>query len=202
MDNLDIKVYWMRGCKYCTQAKLYLDVIGVPYEAIEVPLRAQREAYYQQWTIESAKAGWNEIVDSMPQIFIDGDRLGGAHDLKRSGLDGMIQAARAHRSGSIFATAVPLAAPLPTEEGAGTRRAPTALTAATIPVDRTSNNFHLWQKPDAIGNVMDWVLRWNPKTQYWSGTIHTTEKLLEDGWEYKGEMQLVEPPAPKAPTYG
>lgn len=80
-----IEVYSKFGCPYCSRAKALLRSKGVPFEEIDITLGGPRRAEMIQ------RAGGRTTV---PQIFIDGQHVGGSDDLvelDRSGrLDPML----------------------------------------------------------------------------------------------------------------
>lgn len=73
----DIEVYSSMFCPFCTRAKRLLDSKGVAYTEIDVDFdRDKRQEMVQ-------RAGGRT---SVPQIFIDGQHIGGSDDL--AALDG------------------------------------------------------------------------------------------------------------------
>lgn len=80
-----VEVYSKFGCPYCSRAKALLRSKGVPFEEIDITLGGPRRAEMIQ------RAGGRATV---PQIFIDGQHVGGSDDLvelDRSGrLDPML----------------------------------------------------------------------------------------------------------------
>lgn len=80
-----IEVYSKFGCPYCSRAKALLRSKGVPFEEIDITLGGPRRAEMIE------RAGGRTTV---PQIFIDGQHVGGSDDLvelDRSGrLDPML----------------------------------------------------------------------------------------------------------------
>ncbi len=83
----DIEIYTQDWCPYCARAKHLLDRKGVAYKEIEAPNGSAAR-------IESrTRSG----LTSVPQIFIDGNHIGGCDDLMaldRSGqLDPLLQTA-------------------------------------------------------------------------------------------------------------
>jgi glutaredoxin 3 len=73
-----VQVYVTDYCAYCTRAKALLDRRGIPYEVIDV-------------TNDDAKRAWLVKASgrrTVPQIFINGEAVGGSdelHALDRSG---------------------------------------------------------------------------------------------------------------------
>ncbi|HEX7603666.1 MAG TPA: glutaredoxin 3 [Polyangiaceae bacterium] len=73
-----VQVYVTDYCPYCTRAKALLDKRGIPYELIDVSNDEEKRA----WLV---KATGRRTV---PQIFIQGESIGGSdelHELDRSG---------------------------------------------------------------------------------------------------------------------
>lgn len=74
-----VDVYTTRICPYCVRAKSLLDRRGIAYREIDVSSDADKRA----WLV-TATGGRRTV----PQIFVDGDPIGGSdelHDLDRSG---------------------------------------------------------------------------------------------------------------------
>ena len=73
----DVEIYSSMFCPFCTRAKRLLDGKGVDYTEIDVDFdREKRQEMVQ-------RAGGRT---SVPQIFIDGQHIGGSDDL--AALDG------------------------------------------------------------------------------------------------------------------
>jgi glutaredoxin 3 len=75
-----VVIYTTNYCPYCTGAKALLRSKKVKFEEIDVThdpeKRAEMERLSQRWTV--------------PQIFIDGQPIGGFDDLNRLDLNGML----------------------------------------------------------------------------------------------------------------
>ncbi|MDB4998173.1 MAG: glutaredoxin [Myxococcaceae bacterium] len=74
----DIKVYTTNMCGYCTVAKRLLTKRGIPFQEINVSGDAAQRA----WLVKTTGRR------TVPQIFIDGDPIGGSdelHEMDRSG---------------------------------------------------------------------------------------------------------------------
>jgi len=75
-----VVIYTTNYCPYCTGAKALLRSKNVKFEEIDVThdpeKRAEMERLSQRWTV--------------PQIFIDGQPIGGYDDLQRLDLNGML----------------------------------------------------------------------------------------------------------------
>lgn len=82
-----IEIYTTLMCPYCYRAKRLLDAKGVAYEEIDVGMDPDRRAEMRQ------RAGGRGTV---PQIFIDGQHIGGSDELyalERAGkLDSLLAA--------------------------------------------------------------------------------------------------------------
>lgn len=81
----DIEIFTTQVCPYCVRAKRLFDKKGVSYREIDVSTDAElRESM-------TARAGGRRTV---PQIFIDGEHIGGCDDLyaldAQGGLDGKL----------------------------------------------------------------------------------------------------------------
>lgn len=80
-----IKMYVRKWCGYCTAAERLLDEKGVDYEKIDVTGDQEK----RRWLVEVTHGR-----TTVPQIFIDGESIGGYDDLRaldrRGDLDRMI----------------------------------------------------------------------------------------------------------------
>ncbi len=65
-------IYVTPTCPYCVQAKVLLDKLGIPYETVNVATNAEARG-------EMIKLSGGRT--SVPQIFVDGDHIGGCDDL-------------------------------------------------------------------------------------------------------------------------
>jgi glutaredoxin len=74
---MNIKVYSKTNCPYCVSAKNWLKQRGYVYEEIVMDNDSERQKFY-----ESVGNG----VRTVPQIFVDGERIGGFQDLIKSHL--------------------------------------------------------------------------------------------------------------------
>ena len=83
-----VEIYSKFGCPYCYRAKRLLDGKGATYEEYDITLGGPQRAEMIQ------RANGRTTV---PQIFIDGQHIGGSDDLAaldaRGGLDPLLQAA-------------------------------------------------------------------------------------------------------------
>ena len=72
---MEVIVYSKTVCPYCTQAKAFLKKNDIGYQEINLDDDLERTKFY-----ESVGAG----VRSVPQIFVDGERIGGFTELMKS----------------------------------------------------------------------------------------------------------------------
>jgi glutaredoxin 3 len=68
----EVEIYTQPWCPYCSKAKRILDGKGVQYTEIEAP----------QGTPERAEAARRSGAMTVPQIFINGQSIGGCDDLQ------------------------------------------------------------------------------------------------------------------------
>ena len=83
---MEIKVYTKSACPFCVMTKKWFDENGFEYETILMDNEEERLAFYQ--SINGIKENIGNPpdvrrVNSVPQIFIDGDRIGGYDDLMK-----------------------------------------------------------------------------------------------------------------------
>ena len=80
-----IVVYSKAGCPFCSLLKMELDKRDIPYDEIDLSDDSLRADFY-------ARIG----ASTVPQVFIDGQHIGGSDDLaaldKRGGLDPLLSA--------------------------------------------------------------------------------------------------------------
>jgi glutaredoxin-like protein len=69
---LDVAVLTRPGCPHCARAKVYLQQAGLDYDELEL-LR-----HYPHRALRALSGG-----DTFPQVFINGEHIGGADDLER-----------------------------------------------------------------------------------------------------------------------
>jgi glutaredoxin 3 len=67
-----VRIYTKQSCRFSEQALIFLDEKGIPYEEVDITDDPQRQA-----EMMAASGG----ADSTPQIFIDGEHIGGFEDL-------------------------------------------------------------------------------------------------------------------------
>lgn len=72
---MEVIVYSKTVCPYCVQAKAFLKKNDIAFEERNLDDDAERVKFY-----ESVGAG----VRSVPQIFLDGERIGGFQELMKS----------------------------------------------------------------------------------------------------------------------
>ncbi len=83
---MEIKVYTKSDCPFCEMAKKWFDENGFEYEAVLMDNEEERLALYQ--SINGIKENIGNPpdirrVNSVPQIFIDGERIGGYDNLMK-----------------------------------------------------------------------------------------------------------------------
>lgn len=74
---MNIKIYSKTNCPYCVSAKMWLKNKGYTFEEIVMDNDRERQKFY-----ESVGNG----VRTVPQIFVDGERIGGYSELTKSRL--------------------------------------------------------------------------------------------------------------------
>ena len=72
---MNIKIYSKTNCPYCVAAKNWLKQKGYVYEEVLMDDDTERKKFY-----ESVGNG----VRSVPQIYVDGERIGGYSELTKS----------------------------------------------------------------------------------------------------------------------
>jgi glutaredoxin 3 len=72
---MEVTVYSKTICPFCTQAKNYLTKHGIAYTEVNLDDEEARKAFY-------AKCGPG--VRTVPQIFVDNERIGGYQELIKS----------------------------------------------------------------------------------------------------------------------
>ena len=84
-----VQIYTTPYCGYCLRAKRLLDERGIPYEEIDVGDDAALRAELTRRTGRR----------TVPQIFIDGESIGGYEELARLDADGALERLRASGAG-------------------------------------------------------------------------------------------------------
>lgn len=74
---MEIKIYSKTICPYCSAAKNWLKSRGYSYEEINLDNDEERTKFYES-------IGNN--IKTVPQIFVDGERIGGYQELVKSWL--------------------------------------------------------------------------------------------------------------------
>lgn len=72
---MNVEIYSKTDCPYCVQAKLFLKRHDIAFTEHLLDNEAERQAFY-----ESVGAH----VKSVPQIYLDGERIGGYTELLKS----------------------------------------------------------------------------------------------------------------------
>lgn len=75
--KMNIIIYTKNGCGYCDLAKKWLKENGFTYKEKRINDDEERQALYESW---------GKNVQTVPQIFINGKRIGGYTDLIASGI--------------------------------------------------------------------------------------------------------------------
>jgi glutaredoxin 3 len=76
MPNKNIVYTRKQHCPYCNKAKELLELHGITFKAIVVGEDIEKDAF-----VEEIKHLTGNTVTSVPQIFIDGEYVGGYDDL-------------------------------------------------------------------------------------------------------------------------
>lgn len=74
---MKITVYTKTICPYCTSAKMWLKNKGYSYEEVNLDNDEERQKFYERV---------GEGVRTVPQIFVDDERIGGYQELVKSRL--------------------------------------------------------------------------------------------------------------------
>ncbi len=76
-DIKEIKMYTKKVCPYCVKAKTLLSQKGLQWEEVSMEDPDVRQMFMEQYP----------TVRTVPQIFINGNRVGGFDDLEALGLE-------------------------------------------------------------------------------------------------------------------
>jgi glutaredoxin 3 len=76
-----VRIYTKQGCKYSENALMFLDEKGIPYDEIDVTDDAEAE---------DAMAEAARGARSTPQVFIDGEHIGGLEELVEEDAQGRL----------------------------------------------------------------------------------------------------------------
>ena len=76
-DIKEVKMYTKKVCPYCVKAKGLLSSKGLEWEEVSMEDPAIRESFMAEYP----------TVRTVPQIFINGDRIGGYDELVALGLE-------------------------------------------------------------------------------------------------------------------
>ena len=71
-------IYTKSGCNYCKMAKKLLDDFNIPYECHDMDNDEERKKMYADMSKE-----FNTEINSVPQIFLDDDYVGGWSELRK-----------------------------------------------------------------------------------------------------------------------
>ena len=83
MSQPKVEIYTKMFCGYCARAKQLLREKGVPFEEYDITMGGPRHAEMQE-----RRPG----ATTVPQIFIDGEAIGGSDDLARLEREGRLDA--------------------------------------------------------------------------------------------------------------
>lgn len=75
--KMEVKVYSKSNCPFCVQAKQFLKKNEIEFTEVNLDDEDARKQFY---------ADCGPAVRSMPQIFVDGDRIGGFQELVKSNI--------------------------------------------------------------------------------------------------------------------
>lgn len=78
-----VRIYTKQGCRYSEQALMFLEDQGIPYDEVDITDNHDLEAEM----IEAASGD-----DTTPQIFIDGEHIGGYDELVEEDHQGRLAA--------------------------------------------------------------------------------------------------------------
>jgi len=76
---MKIEIYSKYNCPFCTKAKQYLGERNLDFTEIVIDNPDDRNALYDKLGLEGS-------YRTVPQIFVDGDRIGGYTQLVESGI--------------------------------------------------------------------------------------------------------------------
>ena len=71
---MEVEIYTKDNCVWCTRAKNLMDDLKIPYIEYNLSDDDERNEFYKKM---------GENVSTVPQVFIDGNRIGGYRELSR-----------------------------------------------------------------------------------------------------------------------
>ena len=77
---MKIEIYTKSYCPYCQRAKALLDAKGLKYREIEVSMSPTLEQEAQK----------RSNRNTVPQVFIDNQHIGGSDDLEEAAINGLL----------------------------------------------------------------------------------------------------------------
>ena len=80
---MEVQIYTKTNCPFCVDAKTWLNDHIIDYNEHCMDDEEERLAFYQRINNVQEQLGAREKVGSVPQIFVDGERIGGYTDLIR-----------------------------------------------------------------------------------------------------------------------
>ena len=78
-----VRMFTREGCRFSEKARMFLEEKGVPYDEIDITADPEQEA-----AMVEASGG----ASTTPQIFIDGEHIGGFEDLEEEDRRGRLAA--------------------------------------------------------------------------------------------------------------
>jgi glutaredoxin 3 len=83
-----VRMFTREGCQFSEKARMFLEEKGIPYDEIDITDDPEEKA-----AMAEASGG----ADTTPQIFIDGEHIGGFEDLEEEDRTGRLAAMLADR---------------------------------------------------------------------------------------------------------
>ena len=80
---MEVQIYTKTNCPFCVDAKKWFNEHIIDYNEHCMDDEEERLAFYQRINNVQEQLGAREKVGSVPQIFVDGERIGGYTDLIR-----------------------------------------------------------------------------------------------------------------------
>ena len=84
---MKIEMYSKTSCPWCSEAKDWLDARNIPYKLIVLDDIAARNAMYDSFGLEGTQR-------TVPQIVVDGERIGGYDKLIHSDVEDRFNAGK------------------------------------------------------------------------------------------------------------
>ena len=78
----DIEIYTKSDCKYCKYSKKYLNNKNINFREINLDNKQERDLFFSNLNKQENNDSCSEdVINTVPQIFIDGKRIGGFNEL-------------------------------------------------------------------------------------------------------------------------